>query len=136
MSDRAMSDPEPLGPPGSLMSLKSSKTLDRVAEDLESAAVRHGFTVVAIHDLDPGFPDRRVYEVCHREGTREILSRCPKAAILTPCRVLLTGSAKGTLLTAVRPGAALAGFFELSEISIQLEERIGKVLAEAARGTR
>ena len=116
-----------------ILAVATNKGLERTAEDLESAAARHGLRVTAIHDLVPGDRNCRVYEVCHEACAKEALSRRPDAAILVPCRILLRSGADGTRLSALLPGAVLGSFPDLREMAGRLEGALRLALSEAVR---
>jgi len=111
----------------------TGKDLDRTGEDLERAAARHGLQVVSIHDLVPGMDGCRLYEICHEPSARAAAALMPEAAVLVPCRVLLTREEGRTSLAALRPDVLLEDLEDFEEIALDLSEVVMKIVAEAAR---
>ena len=116
-----------------VFTVSSRKAFERAAEDLESATVRHGLKVVAIHALDETEGDYRIYEVCLAEGAEEILKRVPDAAVLVPCRIVIRREGESSQLSALRPGALLTGVAGLEEVARKMEQAVSRALTEAAR---
>ena len=94
---------------------------------------RQGLTIVAIHDVLPDAPGRRIYEVCQEALVREALDRSPEAALILPCRIVVSEEGGETRLTALRPDAQLAALPELKDLAGRLEEALSNALREAVR---
>ena len=80
-----------------IITVRTNKNLNRVAEDLQEAVVRHQFGVMATHNLKETmakkgveFPrECRIFEVCNPHQAKKVLSENMEISTALPCRISL-----------------------------------------------
>lgn len=122
--------------------VESSKPLERVAKDLESAVVRHKFGVLAIHDLKATMAKKgvefarecRIFEVCNPHQAKKVLEANLELSTALPCRISLYEEGGITKLATLKPTAliALYGNPELKGVAEEVERTLEQIMTEAA----
>jgi uncharacterized protein (DUF302 family) len=122
--------------------VRSSKSLERVAADLEAAVVRNKFGVLGVHDLrakmaEKGVPfgrECRIYEVCNPHQARTVLETNMTISTALPCRISIYEEGGRTVLATIKPTAMLDlyGSPELKRVAEEVEATITVIMAEAA----
>jgi uncharacterized protein (DUF302 family) len=122
--------------------VESSKPLERVAKDLEAAAVRHKFGVLGVHDLKATMAKKgvefarecRIFEVCNPHQAKKVLEANPELSTALPCRISIYEEGGITRLATLKPTAliALYGNPELKGVAEEIEKTLGQIMTEAA----
>jgi len=126
-----------------LYTVDTDKTPEQAGKDLEAAAGRHGFGVLAVHDLQASMAKRniafskacRIYEVCQPEQAKRVLEADLSIATALPCRVAVYAGARGTTLAMIKPTVLLQLFGrpELQATAADVERTMVAIMDEAAR---
>jgi uncharacterized protein (DUF302 family) len=122
--------------------VESAKPLARVSEDLEAAAVRHKFGVLAVHDLRAKMAEKgvvferecRIFEVCNPHQAKRVLEGHLEISTALPCRISAYSRGDKTVLATIKPTAliALFGTPELKQVAEEVEDTLMRIMAEAA----
>lgn len=123
--------------------VKSPKTLEQVAKDLEAAVVRHKFGVLGVHDLraklaEKGVPfarECRIFEVCNPHQAKKVLEANLEISTALPCRISVYAEGDGTVLATIKP-TAMIGLYpnpELRGVAEEVEATLARIMDEAAR---
>ncbi len=125
-----------------LYTVQSNKSPEQAGKDLETAAVRHGFGVLAVHDLQASMAKRnlafakacRVYEVCQPAQAKRVLEANLAIATALPCRVAVYEGPHGTTLAMIKPTALLRLFNQpgLEATAAEVERAMVAIMDEAA----
>ena len=125
-----------------LYQVESRKSLSDVARDLEAAAQKHKFGVLAVHDLKAKLKEKGVdlnqdclvYEVCNPVQARKVLDVDPDISTALPCRISIYRKGSAITLATIRPTALLEMFSrpELKIVAQEVEEVIFRIMNEAA----
>ncbi len=123
--------------------VESTKSLDRVAADLERAVSRHKFGVLAVHDLkakmvEKGVPfarECRIFEVCNPHQAKKVLETNLEISTALPCRISVYEEGGRTKLATIKPTAMIALYAtpELKGVAEEVETTLLAIMAEAAR---
>jgi len=126
-----------------LYSITSRKTLSEVGKDLETAAQKHKFGVLAVHDLKAKMKEKqvefqrdcRIYEVCNADQARKVLEANVEISTALPCRISVYSHADGVVLATLRPTAMIEMFHapSLRTVAEEVEESIVAMMQEAAK---
>lgn len=126
-----------------LYQVHSKKSLSDVARDLEAAAQKHKFGVLAVHDLKAKMKEKGVafdrdvliFEVCNPHQAKKVLEANAEISTALPCRISAYQSPEGTTLATLRPTALLDIFQTpgLKQVAQEVEETMMKIMQEAAR---
>lgn len=122
--------------------VESQKPLDELVADLEAAVVRHGFGVMAVHNLNENLarkgvllePACRIFEVCNPHKARIVLQTSLDISTALPCRISLYEEGGKTKLATIKPTAMLAMFNrpELASVAEEVEATMFEIMADAA----
>lgn len=125
-----------------LYQVESRKSLPDVARDLEAAAQKHKFGVLAVHDLKAKLKEKRVdlnqdclvYEVCNPVQAKKVLDADLDISTALPCRISIYRKGSAIILATIRPTALLEMFSrpELKIVAQEVEEVIFRIMNEAA----
>ncbi len=121
------------------------KPFEQAVADLEAAVVKHGFSVLHIHDFgntlrSKGFPfaeQCRVLEVCNPGQAARVLQTDMRLNMVLPCRISAFTEKGKTLLGMLQPAqmlAALSQDADLREIAREVEETTRAIIDEARHG--
>lgn len=123
--------------------VKSSKSLEQVARDLEAAVVRHKFGVLGVHDLrakmaEKGVPfarECRIVEVCNPHQARKVLEANLEISTALPCRISVYQEGDRTVLATIKPTAMIDLYPnpELRAVAEEVEATLVRIMDEAAR---
>ncbi len=126
-----------------LYTVSTDKTPEQAGKDLEAAASRHQFGVLAVHDLQASmakhnlaFPNAcRIYEVCQPQQAKRVLEANLAMATVLPCRIAVYTQAHRTTLAMIKPTALLSLFHEpgLDATAREVEQEMTAIMDEAAR---
>jgi len=126
-----------------LCRVESSKSLSQVTRDLEAAAQRHKFGVMAVHNLKDRMREKGVdferdcliYEVCNPHQAKKVLEANAEISTALPCRISVYQEGASVVLATIRPTAMieLFGTPELEAVALEVEETITKIMDEAAK---
>jgi uncharacterized protein (DUF302 family) len=121
----------------------STKTLDRLAADLEQAVARHKFGVLGVHDLKDAMAKKgvafdrpcRIYEVCNPHQAKKVLEANMEISTALPCRIALYQEGGVTRLATIKPTAMIALYrgSGLEEVAREVEATLVRIMDEAAR---
>ena len=125
-----------------LYRVQSRKTLAEVSRDLEAAAQKCKFGILAVHDLKAKMKEKGVdfdrdcliYEVCNPQQAKKVLEANAEMSTALPCRISVYGEGAGVTLATLRP-TALVEMFQtpgLRTVAEEVEEVILKIMNEAA----
>jgi uncharacterized protein (DUF302 family) len=127
-----------------LYRVESKKALPQVARDLEAAAQKHKFGVLAIHNLKEKMKEKGVdfdrdcliYEVCNPQQAKKVLEANAEISTALPCRISVYREGSGVTLATIRPTAMLEMFHtpDLRAVAQEVEAVILKIMDEAAQG--
>lgn len=127
---------------GALIEVKSKKPIERVAEDLETAAMKNKFGVMAVHDLKAKLKEKGVafdrdcliYEVCSPQQAKRVLEANPGVSTALPCRISIYREGGEVTLATMQPTAMIAMFNspELEGVAEEVEASMIKIMQEAA----
>jgi uncharacterized protein (DUF302 family) len=126
-----------------LYEVESSKTMDAIGRGLHEAAARHGFGVIAVHDLRETMKKKgvefnlacKVYEVCNPHQARKVLEANGAVSTALPCRISVYGMAGGGVrIATIKPTAMMAMFGspELEGVAREVEDVVVKMIDESA----
>lgn len=123
--------------------VKSSKPLEQVATDLESAMARHKFGVLGVHDLrakmaEKGVPftrECRIFEVCNPHQAKKVLEANLEISTALPCRISVYTEGDRTVLATIKPTAMIELYPnpELKGVAEEVQATLERIMDEAAR---
>jgi uncharacterized protein (DUF302 family) len=126
-----------------LYRIESRKSLSEVARDLEAAAQKYKFGVLAVHDLKAKMKEKGVdfdrdcliYEVCNPQQAKKVLEANAEISTVLPCRISVYKTGDACTLATLRPTALLEMFQTpgLRAVAEEVEEIIVKIMQEAAK---
>lgn len=126
-----------------LYRVESSKSLSQVARDLEAAAQKYKFGVMAVHNLKDKLREKGVdfdrecliYEVCNPHQAKKVLEANAEISTALPCRISVYQEGASVVLATIRPSALieLFGTPELEAVALEVEEVITRIMDEAAK---
>jgi uncharacterized protein (DUF302 family) len=125
-----------------LYRIQSKKSLTEVAKELEAAAQRHKFGVLAVHDLKQKMKEKGVdfdgdcliYEVCNPQQAKKVLEVNAEISTALPCRISIYREGDRITLATLRP-TALVDLFQtpaLRAVAQEVEQTILRMMEEAA----
>ena len=120
----------------------SHKNLTDVVRDLEAAAQKYKFGVLAVHDLKAKMKEKGVdfdldcliFEVCNPHQAKKVLEANAEISTALPCRISVFREGEGVTLATLLPTALLELFQTpgLRAVAEEVEETILKIMQEAA----
>ncbi len=122
--------------------VQSSKSLEQAAADLEAAVVRHGFSVLHVHDLGAKIrskgvefgPDCKIFEVCNPVQASKVLSADLRLNMALPCRISVFADESGTKIGMIRPVPMLSALSDdksLLKVAEEVEAKTTMMIDEA-----
>jgi uncharacterized protein (DUF302 family) len=125
-----------------LYRVQSRKTLAEVGRDLEAAAQKYKFGVLAVHDLKAKMKEKGVefdrdcliYEVCNPQQAKKVLEAKVEISTALPCRISVYSEGTAVTLATLRPTALVEMFQapEVRAVAEEVEEVMLKIMNEAA----
>jgi uncharacterized protein (DUF302 family) len=122
--------------------IDSRKKPAEAGKALETAAQRHKFGVLAVHDLqgkmnEKGLDFRQaclVYEVCNPQQAKRVLEADLEISTALPCRIAIYQKGTGSTLATLRPTLLLEMFGApgLEAVAADVEKDLVEMMAEAA----
>lgn len=123
--------------------VESTKSLERVAADLEQATVQNKFGVMGVYNLKEKMAEKgvaferecRIFEVCNPGQAKKVLDRNIQISTALPCRISLYEEGGRTKLATIKPTEMLALFHnpELKAVAEEVEATMMRIMEEAAR---
>ncbi len=112
-----------------LYRIESKKSLTEVAKELEAAAQRHKFGVLAVHDLKQKMKEKGVdfdgdcliYEVCNPQQAKKVLEVNAEISTALPCRISIYREGDRITLATLRP-TALVDLFQTPALRAVAQE--------------
>lgn len=119
------------------------KSFDNACDDLQAAVIKHGFGVMAVHDLGETLRSKgvnfsescRVFEVCNPQQAAKVLGRDMSLNMALPCRISVYTDVGQTRIGMIRPGEmlqALSSDPELIDVAQQVESSTSAMINDAA----
>jgi uncharacterized protein (DUF302 family) len=125
-----------------LYKIESKKQLAEIGRDLEAAAQRHKFGVLAVHDLKAKMQEKGlefqgeclIYEVCNPHQAKKILDSNLELSTVLPCRISVYRAGAGYTLATIRPTSLVELFHAdaLRPVAEEVERTILTIMREAA----
>ncbi|MCC7174582.1 MAG: DUF302 domain-containing protein [Bryobacterales bacterium] len=125
-----------------LYEIPSEKSLEAIGKGLQEAAARHGFGVIAVHNLKETMANKGVefngeclvYEVCNPFQAKKVLEANGAVSTALPCRISVYLSPHGYKLATILPTALMKHFAtpSLLPVAREVEEVIVAMMREAA----
>ena len=123
------------------------KSFDHACSDLQVAVVKHGFGVMAVHDLGEtlrskgiDFPEScRVFEVCNPQQAASVLGRDMSLNMALPCRISVYTDSGQTRIGMIRPGEmlrALSSDPQILDVAQQVDASTSEMINDAALQTQ
>ncbi|MBI3894634.1 MAG: DUF302 domain-containing protein [Acidobacteria bacterium] len=120
----------------------TKRTPQQAGQALETAAQKHQFGVLTIHNLPETMAKKGVefskecliYEVCNPVQAKKVLEANPSISTALPCRIAVFEEGNHTKLSTIKPTAMLALFGnpELDPVAREVEQTIVSMMNEAA----
>jgi len=125
-----------------LYKIDSKKELAQIGRELESAAQKHKFGVLAVHDLGAKMREKGadfqgeclIYEVCNPFQAKKILENNLELSTVLPCRISVYRTEHGYTLATLKP-TSLVELFQsegLRAVAEEVERTIVSIMQEAA----
>jgi uncharacterized protein (DUF302 family) len=125
-----------------LYTIELKKGLAEIGSDLEAAAQKHKFGVLAVHDLKAKMQEkgvefqgeRLIYEVCNPHQAKKVLESNLELSTALPCRISVYRTGTGYTLATIKP-TALVGLFHadaVRPVAEEVERTILAIMQEAA----
>jgi uncharacterized protein (DUF302 family) len=125
-----------------LHKIESKKELAQIGRELKTAAQKHKFGVLAVHDLKAKMPEKGadfqgeclIYEVCNPYQAKKVLENNPELSTVLPCRISVYQTEKGYTLATLKP-TSLVELFDsesLHAVAEEVERTIVTIMQEAA----
>jgi len=122
--------------------VESTKSVARLAADLEQAVTRHKFGVLGVHDLRQAMANKgvtferecRVFEVCNPHQAKKVLEANLEISTALPCRISVYEEGGRTKMATIKPTAMIALYPnpELKQVAEEVETTLEQIMAEAA----
>jgi uncharacterized protein (DUF302 family) len=125
-----------------LCKIESKKSLAEIGCDLEAAAQKHKFGVLAVHDLRAKMQEKGlefqgeclIYEVCSPYQAKKVLESNLELSTALPCRISVYRTGTGYTLATIRPTTLVELFHAdgLRAVAEEVEQTILSIMQEAA----
>jgi uncharacterized protein (DUF302 family) len=125
-----------------LYEIASTKTLEAIDQNLQEAAARHKFGIIAVHNLKETMAKKGVefagecliYEVCNPHQAKKVLEANGAVSTALPCRISVYRSGDGYKLATILPTALmkLFGSPALEPVAREVENVIVAMMQAAA----
>ena len=127
-----------------LVEVSTNKTVNEAAAALQAAVEANHFGVMQIHNLKETMAKKGVefkrecliFEVCQPQQAKKVLDQNMSVSTALPCRISIYEEGGKTILATLKPTTLLAMFNapQLEEVAQEVEDRIVKIMKEAASG--
>ncbi|HVW86541.1 MAG TPA: DUF302 domain-containing protein [Bryobacteraceae bacterium] len=127
-----------------LYQIGSGRAMDDIERELQDAAARHKFGVIAVHDLRDTLNKKgvemsmecRVYEVCNPQQAKKVLEADGAISTALPCRISVYGSPGHYTLATMRPTEMMKAFGkpDIEPVAREVEDVILQMMRDAAGG--
>lgn len=125
-----------------LFEVTSTKSLEEIDRDLQAAAVRHKFGVIAVHNLKETMNkkgvdfanDTMIYEVCNPHQAKKVLEANGAISTALPCRISVYRAGEVFKIATILP-TAMIGMFnspELEPVAREVEDIVVAMMKETA----
>lgn len=120
--------------------LRSDKSFDEVAANLERLSPEHQFRVLAVHDVQATLAEKgfergplKIIEICNAGFAHEATQKDINVALFMPCKFTVHTEDNQTVVTLARPTmiADMLPDAGLNELAEKVEETLRKVMVEA-----
>lgn len=125
-----------------LYKIDSKKELAQIGRDLEAAAQKHRFGVLAVHDLRAKMQEKGadfqgeclIYEVCNPFQAKKVLENNLELSTVLPCRISVYRTENGYTLATLKPTSLVELFHSesLRAVAEEVERTIVSIMQEAA----
>jgi uncharacterized protein (DUF302 family) len=125
-----------------LYKIESQKELAQIGRELEAAAQKHKFGVLAVHDLKAKMQEKGadfqdeclIYEVCNPYQAKKVLEKNLELSTVLPCRISVYRMEKGYTLATLKPTSLVELFHSeaLHAVAEEVERTIVAIMQEAA----
>ncbi len=125
-----------------LYKIESKKALAEIGRELEVAAQRHKFGVLAVHDLKAKMREKGVdfqgecliYEVCNPYQAKKVLESNIELSAVLPCRISVYRADKVYILATIKPTSLIELFHSecLRAVAEEVERTLVAIMREAA----
>jgi uncharacterized protein (DUF302 family) len=125
-----------------LYKIESKKQLTEIGRDLEAAAQKYKFGVLAVHDLKAKMQEKGVefqsdcliYEVCNPHQAKKVLECQMELSTALPCRISVYRTGTGYTLATLKPTSLVELFHAdgLRPVAEEVERTILTIMQEAA----
>jgi uncharacterized protein (DUF302 family) len=125
-----------------LFEVTSTKSLEEIDRDLQAAAARHKFGVIAVHNLKETMKkkgvdfanDTMIYEVCNPHQAKIVLEANGAISTALPCRISVYRAGEVFKIATILPTAMLGMFNnpELEPVAREVEEVVVAIMKEAS----
>jgi len=125
-----------------LYEITSQKSLEEIGRGLQEAAARHGFGVIAVHNLKETMASKGVeypgeclvYEVCNPHQAKRVLELSGAISAALPCRISVYQTADGYRLATILPTVLLQmfGSAEAEPAAREVEAAMTAMMRESA----
>lgn len=123
--------------------LDTAKPFDVVCTDLKTALAKHGFGLMAVHDLavtllSKGIDQRescRVFEVCNPQQAAKVLQLDMALSVALPCRISVYTDSGQTRIGMMKPVDMLrdlSALPELNQVAQEVQSAMTALVLEAA----
>ena len=125
-----------------LFEVTSTKSLEDIDRDLQAAAARHKFGVIAVHNLKETMKkkgvdfanDTMIYEVCNPHQAKKVLEANGAISTALPCRISVYRAGEVFKIATILP-TAMIGMFnnpELEPVAREVEDVVVAMMKETA----
>ncbi len=90
--------------------VESSRPFDEVSTHLEEAVPKHGFRVLAVHNVQQTLKEKgfesgplKIVEICNAKFAHEALGKEINVALMMPCKIIVRSEGEKTIMTLARP---------------------------------
>ena len=122
--------------------VKTDKSFEQAATDLDAAVKKYGFGVLHIHDLGNTLRSKgmafdeqcRVFEVCNPAQAVKVLAADMRLNMALPCRISVFTESGKTMIGLIKPVAMLAALSQdptLLQVAKEVEELTIRMVNEA-----
>ena len=122
--------------------VKSAKTFEQAATDLDAAVKRNGFGVLHVHDIGNTLRGKgvefanqcRVFEVCNPLQAAKVMAADMRLNMALPCRISVYTEGRKTYIGMIKPGGILAALSQdaaLAVVAREVEEKTMRMVDEA-----
>lgn len=125
-----------------LIKLSTDKTVNEVANALQTAVQANHFGIMQIHNLKETMTKKGVafdrecliFEVCQPQQAKKVLDENMSVSTALPCRISVYEEGGKTILATLKPTSLLAMFEtpQLAPVAQEVEDTLVKIMREAA----